>query len=319
MKERNTAQGPATNGLGAIVWSTPVISAPTGLAITSVILPSAEKLRVFAIATAGEGTVPTNPVATTTSLSLSAATVVAGESGSVTASVVVQGLSGSGNLGTVSIMDGEETILANLAPDSRGSVTAPLPGDLGVGEHALRAVFTPTDPAAYGSSTSPIGALTVTAKQTPPVERTEVVPGGVVFADRDGSVHDTYTVPATDGVDYLVDGRVVSAGPHAASGTVTVTARAREGFVITSGAQTVWSHEFSAATAGTPTPSPSSSASSNSPRPSGATGTSAGGRGTGTQADDLARTGSTAGSLAALAALSLLAGAAVLAARGRRH
>ncbi|NMR32580.1 hypothetical protein HGO92_23415, partial [Arthrobacter sp. SF27] len=49
---------------------------------------------------------------------------------------------------------------------------------------------------------------THTFKATPYV----VVPGPVVFTDEDGTGNDSYTVPETKGVDYLVGDEVVAAG-----------------------------------------------------------------------------------------------------------
>src|SRR5690606_4061817 len=73
----------------------------------------------------------------------------------------------------------------------------------------------------------------------------EVTPAEVTFDDRPGADEDTYTVPRSTGVEYLVDGEVVAAGTHAGEGAVTVTARARSGFVLADGATTEWSHTFS--------------------------------------------------------------------------
>src|SRR5690625_7846144 len=63
----------------------------------------------------------------------------------------------------------------------------------------------------------------------------EVTPQAVTFADEPGTEEDTYTVPRTVGVEYLVDGQVVTAGTHEAEGTVTVTARAATGFELAEG------------------------------------------------------------------------------------
>src|SRR5690625_5907128 len=73
----------------------------------------------------------------------------------------------------------------------------------------------------------------------------EVTPAAVTSADQSGAVSDTFTVPGTEGVEYLVDGEVVEAGTYPGSGEVTVTARALEGFVIAEGATTEWTHTFS--------------------------------------------------------------------------
>src|SRR5690606_17713964 len=76
-------------------------------------------------------------------------------------------------------------------------------------------------------------------------EPTDVTPQAVTFTDEDGTDDDTYTVPAVEGVEYVVDGEVVGAGTHPGSGTVTVTARALEGYVLAEGATAEWEHTFS--------------------------------------------------------------------------
>jgi len=81
----------------------------------------------------------------------------------------------------------------------------------------------------------------------------EVTPQAVTFADEAGTEEDTYTVPRTVGVEYLVDGQVVTAGTHEAEGTVTVTARAAAGFELAEGSTTEWSHTFSTETPDTRT------------------------------------------------------------------
>ncbi|MEE6280721.1 glycoside hydrolase family 97 catalytic domain-containing protein [Georgenia sunbinii] len=73
----------------------------------------------------------------------------------------------------------------------------------------------------------------------------EVTPAAVTFTDEDGTEDDTFTVPAVAGVEYVVDGEVVATGTYPGAGTVTVTARALDGFVLAEGAQTEWVHAFS--------------------------------------------------------------------------
>ncbi|MDH6180095.1 LPXTG-motif cell wall-anchored protein [Microbacteriaceae bacterium SG_E_30_P1] len=103
---------------------------------------------------------------------------------------------------------------------------------------------------------------------------TEVTPAAVTFS---GS---KFTVPTTEGIEYVKDGAVIAAGTYDGSGTVTVTARAIPGWVIAEGAVTEWTHTF---------PAPA-----------------------------LAATGSeTAPGIALGAALVLLAGAAIVVARRR--
>lgn len=75
--------------------------------------------------------------------------------------------------------------------------------------------------------------------------KTPVAPKAVSFADLDGTAKDTYTIPTTTGVEYLVNGSVKAAGKHAGKGKIDVTARATSGYVIKSGSTTNWSHIFS--------------------------------------------------------------------------
>ena len=81
---------------------------------------------------------------------------------------------------------------------------------------------------------------TATFKATP----YSVSPAGVAFTDLLGTKDDTYTVPVTTGVDYLVGGKVVAAGTYPGAGTVTVTAIAKTDYVIPSGAVASWTMIF---------------------------------------------------------------------------
>ncbi|CAH0222097.1 hypothetical protein SRABI83_02404 [Arthrobacter sp. Bi83] len=73
-----------------------------------------------------------------------------------------------------------------------------------------------------------------------------VAPAAVVFTDKEGTAEDAYTVPETDGVDYLVGDKVVPAGTYPGTGTVTVTARAKADYVLKAGAVSEWSATFKA-------------------------------------------------------------------------
>lgn len=73
-----------------------------------------------------------------------------------------------------------------------------------------------------------------------------VAPTAPTFTDKDGTDKDTVDITATEGVEYLINDKVVAAGSHAASGKVTVTARAIEGYVLEEGAATSWTHTFDA-------------------------------------------------------------------------
>ncbi|QHK21794.1 hypothetical protein GU243_21365 [Pseudarthrobacter psychrotolerans] len=79
---------------------------------------------------------------------------------------------------------------------------------------------------------------TTTFKTTPH----QVTPAPVVFTDNNGTAEDTYTIPATDGVDYLINNTVVTAGTHPGTGTLTVTAKARTDYTLTG--TTEWNTTF---------------------------------------------------------------------------
>ena len=68
-----------------------------------------------------------------------------------------------------------------------------------------------------------------------------------IFTDKDGTASDTYTIPAATGVQYRVGGAVKAAGTYPGSGSITVTAHALSGYVLTGTAS--WSFTFSTATA----------------------------------------------------------------------
>ncbi|WBU37260.1 GH92 family glycosyl hydrolase [Homoserinibacter sp. YIM 151385] len=77
-----------------------------------------------------------------------------------------------------------------------------------------------------------------------PPEPTLVTPAAVTFADLPGTASDTFTVPVSEGVEYLVADDVVEPGTHPGRGEVTVRARALEGFAIREGATADWSLRF---------------------------------------------------------------------------
>ena len=80
-----------------------------------------------------------------------------------------------------------------------------------------------------------------------------VTPGAVTFDDQCGTNDDTYTIPSTEGVEYLVGEEVVKAGTYPGSGTVTVTAKAAEGYVLAKDVTTSWTHTFTDESCGTTT------------------------------------------------------------------
>src|SRR5690606_26950174 len=112
--------------------------------------------------------------------------------------------------------------------------------------------FTSTDPARDLSSgfigfQNHGGGETVFYRnvQVKDLSAVEVTPEAVTFADEDGTENDTFTVPEVEGVEYVVDGEVVAAGPNPGAGTVTVTARAQDGYVLAEGATAEWTFTFS--------------------------------------------------------------------------
>ncbi|WP_425863840.1 CAP domain-containing protein [Arthrobacter sp. TWP1-1] len=95
-------------------------------------------------------------------------------------------------------------------------------------------------------SPTPIPTTTPTDSATPTPTPFQAAPTPVVFTDKDGTKNDTYAVPATAGVDYLIADKVVAAGTYPGMGTVTVTARAKTDYVLATGTEASWTITFSA-------------------------------------------------------------------------
>lgn len=72
-----------------------------------------------------------------------------------------------------------------------------------------------------------------------------VIPADVTFTDVSGTADDTYTVPSTAGVEYVIGEEAVEAGIYDGAGTVTVSARAASGSTLALDATTSWEHTFS--------------------------------------------------------------------------
>lgn len=106
----------------------------------------------------------------------------------------------------------------------------------GTGTVTVTARPTPDYALADGAAAS----WTATFKATPYV----VTPAAVTFADKDGTAQDRYTVPSTQGVDYLVGGKIVAAGSYLGAGTVTVTAKAKPDYVLKASTVSSWSLTF---------------------------------------------------------------------------
>lgn len=71
---------------------------------------------------------------------------------------------------------------------------------------------------------------------------TAITPTAPSFVDQCGTANDTYTIPATTGVTYRVNGTPKTAGVYPASGNVTITATANTGYILQGMAQ--WSARF---------------------------------------------------------------------------
>lgn len=265
---------------------------------------------------------PAQPVTTSTTLELSADKAVEGSTDTVLAEVTVTGLPADGSGGTVAILDGDEELVGPLSLTEGGVVSTPLPANLAVGSHALRAVFTPQDPAAHSKSQSEAVELTVTAKGTDPEPVHTVTPAGVTFSDAPGTDKDTYTIPESEGVDYTIAGKAVRAGTYPGEGEVIVLARAREGYALADGSTDRWSHVFTSASPEPSEPAPDADAPSSGPAPDADTPSSspAGESGTAgrTDGEDLAKTGTNAGLLAGLTAVLLALGWGIRMASRRR-
>lgn len=79
------------------------------------------------------------------------------------------------------------------------------------------------------------------------------------FTDQCGTDKDKVTIPAVEGVEYLIGDEVVPAGDREVSGALTVTARAKVGGVLNAGT-TTWSHTYTDAPCDGSSPAPSPSA-----------------------------------------------------------
>jgi hypothetical protein len=81
-------------------------------------------------------------------------------------------------------------------------------------------------------------------------EITEVVPTAPTFKDPTCTVKGSYTITATEGVEYSVNGTVTAAGTYqvANGAVVTITAEAMENFFVPDGTTDSWTHTFTAPT-----------------------------------------------------------------------
>jgi len=72
----------------------------------------------------------------------------------------------------------------------------------------------------------------------------EATPAEVTFTDKKGTKDDSYTIPATAGVDYLVGGKVVPAGSYRGAGTLVVYPAAQEGYRLAPSTPIFWGTTF---------------------------------------------------------------------------
>jgi serine protease len=72
----------------------------------------------------------------------------------------------------------------------------------------------------------------------------ETAPTAVIFTDKSGTKDDTYTIPNTTGVDYVIAGSAVSAGTYAGAGTIVVYPLAHDGFFLASSTPAFWGTTF---------------------------------------------------------------------------
>jgi LPXTG-motif cell wall-anchored protein len=101
--------------------------------------------------------------------------------------------------------------------------------------------WAPTFSLRQDAGTMEVDKVTLLAPAAP---ETEVTTDEVTFDDAYGTADDTYTVPDVEGVEYLVDGEAIAAGTYPGSGTIVVTARALEGYVLSEGSVTEWTIVF---------------------------------------------------------------------------
>ena len=71
-------------------------------------------------------------------------------------------------------------------------------------------------------------------------------PAAPTYVDQCGTANDTYTLPATTGITYLVNGQPQVAGTYAGAGSVVITAVANNGYTISANAAKQWTFNFSA-------------------------------------------------------------------------
>ncbi|MEE6296743.1 glycoside hydrolase family 3 N-terminal domain-containing protein [Georgenia wangjunii] len=87
-----------------------------------------------------------------------------------------------------------------------------------------------------------------------------VAPTAPTFSDEPGTADDTYTIPVSEGVEYVVgegdDAQVVEAGTYPGEGAIAIAAVPLEGYYLAWDAEALWVHEFSTAGEEPTTPGP---------------------------------------------------------------
>ena len=163
-----------------------------------------------------------SPVTTSTALSVTPASPAQAPA-SLTLRATV---SGAGAAGTVEFFDGT-TSLGAPAAVSGGVVTKALSG-LGEGTYAYQAVFTPTDPAAFTSSTSSVLTYVVTAPPAPSPVTTStalsVTPASPAQAPASLTLRATVSGAGAAGTVEFFDGTTSLGAPAAVSGGVVTKA-----------------------------------------------------------------------------------------------
>jgi hypothetical protein len=103
-----------------------------------------------------------------------------------------------------------------------------------------------------GQNTDAFSQATLANDCVPP---TKVTPAAPTFTDACGTANDTVTIPATTGVTYKINGVVKAAGTYPATGTVTVTAVAKDKTFFVIGTA-VFTKTFTNVACQTPPPPP---------------------------------------------------------------
>lgn len=70
-------------------------------------------------------------------------------------------------------------------------------------------------------------------------------PDSVTRSDQPGKSNDTYTVPSSEGVEYVMNGQVIQAGTYPAEGNVIIDARPMQGYMFIPDADTRFDYTFS--------------------------------------------------------------------------